>query len=82
MGVPVIGTHNALDSIEMTSGVHGYVTDSDHEMAERAVQLLNDSGLKRYMSEKCRKFVAEKYSIEATYGKLSRYYFDLGICLQ
>ena len=77
MGVPVIGTHNALDSIEMTSGVHGYVTDSDEEMAERSVQLLNDSGLRRHMSKECRKFVAEKYSIEATYGKLSEYYMDL-----
>ena len=77
MGVPVIGTHNALDSIEMTSGVHGYVTDNDNEMAEKAVQLLNDSGLRKYMSEECRRFVAEKYTIEATYGKLSKYYMDL-----
>lgn len=77
MGVPVIGTHNALDSIEMTSGVHGYVTESDDEMAEQAVLLLNDSGLRRHMSEECRKFVAEKYTIDATYGKLSKYYMDL-----
>ena len=77
MGVPVIGTHNALDSIEMTSEVHGYVTESDDEMAERAIQLLNDSGLRKYMSEECRRFVAEKYTIEATYGKLSKYYMDL-----
>ena len=77
MGVPVIGTYNALDSIEMTSGVHGYVTDNDNEMAEKAVQLLNDSGLRSHLSEECRKFVAEKYTIEATYGKLSKYYMDL-----
>ena len=77
MGVPVIGTHNALDSIEMTSGMHGYVTDSDDEMAERAIQLLNDPELRRHISEECRKFVAEKYTIEETYGKLSKYYMDL-----
>lgn len=77
MGVPVIGTHNALDSIEMTRGVHGYVTDSDEEIAEWASLLLNDSGLRWHMSKECRKFVAEKYSIEATYGKLSKYYMDL-----
>ena len=79
MGVPVIGTHNALDSIEMTSGVHGYITDSEDEMAERAVLLLNDPELRIRMSEECRLFVAEKYTIDATYGKLSKYYMNLGL---
>ena len=33
MGVPVIGTHNALDCLEMENGIHGFITDNDSEMA-------------------------------------------------
>lgn len=31
------------------------------------------------MSDDCREFVTEKYSIEATYGKLSKYYEERGV---
>ena len=77
MGVPVIGTHNALDSIEMTNCVHGYITDNDDEMVKHAIELLNNHNLRNKMSEECIKFVSEKYTIEATYGKLSKYYSEL-----
>jgi glycosyltransferase involved in cell wall biosynthesis len=79
MGVPVIGTHKALDNIGMKNGIHGFVTDSKEEMAYYAVKLLKDSKLRNKMGEGCKKFVTEKYSIEATYGKLSQYYSDVDI---
>ena len=78
MGVPVIGTHNALDSIEMINGVHGYITDSDEEMAKFAINLLNDDKLRNQMSKNCKDFVC-RYSIENTYGKLSDYYSSLNL---
>lgn len=77
MGIPVIGTHNALDSVEMASGTHGYITDDDKEMARCAVELLQDRVLRDKMGRECMNFVSEKYSIEATYGKLSKYYETL-----
>lgn len=77
MGIPVIGTHLALDSIEMAHGTHGYVTDSNEEMAGYAITLLNDPGSRKKMAEECKTFVSGKYSIEATYGILSQYYSSI-----
>ena len=77
MGIPVIGTHQALDAVAMTHGRHGFITDDDQEMAAYAVRLLKDGPLRKAMGEACRKFVSDQYSIEATYGKLSTYYDGL-----
>lgn len=77
IGIPVIGTPKALDSIEMISGIHGYISDSNEEIANIAIKILNNSELRDNMSKECKKFVAEKYSIEATYGKLSKFYSGL-----
>lgn len=74
MGIPVIGTHKALDSFEMKNGIHGFVTDSNEEMAKGAVRLLSDLKFRNRMGKECRKLVTDKYSIEATYGILSKYY--------
>ena len=73
MGVPVIGTNNALNSIEMVSGEHGYITDNDEEIANYAVSLMKNNKLRKEMSVSCQNFVKERYTIEATYGKLSEY---------
>ena len=77
MGVPIIGTHNALDCIGMTNEIHGFITDSDKDMTEYTVKLLNDLGLRNKMGEECKKYVTDVYSIEATYKKLSNYLYKL-----
>ena len=77
MGVPVVGTHNALDNIEMTHKKQGFISDSDDEMANYLVTVLSDTSLREKMSNECKKFVLEKYSIESTYGRLSDYYQNL-----
>lgn len=79
MGVPVIGTHNALDSIEMSHGIHGFITDSDEKMATYAIKLLSDIKLRTKISKECIKFVKKNYTIESTYGRLSKYYSELVI---
>lgn len=77
MGIPVIGSHKALDSFEMKNGVHGFITDNREEMAGHAVRLLNDSRLRKTFSDQCQLLAEERYSIEATYGKLSTYYSEI-----
>ena len=77
MGIPVIGTHNAIDSIELVYGIHGFITENDVEIANYAIELLTDSELRNKISEECIKFVKKKYTIGATYKKLSIYYSDL-----
>jgi len=77
MGIPVIGTHKALDSFEMRDGIHGFVTDSNAEMANCAIKLVSDLKLRNQLGEECKKLAAERYSIEATYGKLSKYFLEI-----
>jgi len=74
MGIPVIGNHLALDSFQMRHGVHGYITDNDQEIANYTIELLRNETLRKQMQEECIKLVNEKYSIEATYGKLSEHF--------
>ena len=77
MGVPVVGTHNALDNTEMQHGVHGFISDSDVEMAKYLLEVLNNDSLHKEMSGKCKEFVKDRYSIEATFGKLSSIYNNI-----
>lgn len=76
MGIPVIGTDNALRSIEMISGEHGYITDSDDEMIKYSLNILQDVSLRKKLSDNCLKFVKQKYSLEATFDKFTEYLFN------
>jgi glycosyltransferase involved in cell wall biosynthesis len=61
----------------MEPGVHGFVTDSDAEMADHAVRLLLDDDARMVMGARCRALAMARYSIDATIGKLSDYYLEL-----
>ena len=73
MGLPVVGTHNALDSLDMESGVQGFVSDSDYEMADYCIRLMLDEPFRQKHSLACKNFVSENYSLDATFGKLSEF---------
>ncbi len=75
-GVPVIGTGHTLHSIDMESGVHGYISEDDEDMAARTIAVLNDPALRKRLSENCLQFVSSRYTIDATFGALSRYYLE------
>jgi glycosyltransferase involved in cell wall biosynthesis len=77
MGIPVVGTHNALDNLEIIHGVHGFVSDSNEELANYTCKILADKVLRETMSGECRKFAVDNYDIESTYGKLSVFYSEL-----
>lgn len=77
LGLPVIGTHNALDCVELTHGLHGYITDKDDEMASYAIEILSDDKKRKIIGLACRKFVKDSYSIKETYHKLSNFYSEL-----
>jgi glycosyltransferase involved in cell wall biosynthesis len=77
MEIPLIGTHRALDCVQMQPGVHGFVTDSDAEMADHAARLLLDDDARVAMGARCRALAMARYSIDATIGKLSDYYLEL-----
>ena len=72
MGVPVVGTHNALDSLNMTHGVHGFITNDNKEMANYVLEILKNKRLKQELTANCINFIQNNFNIEATYGKLSK----------
>jgi glycosyltransferase involved in cell wall biosynthesis len=76
MGIPIVGTHNALDNLGLQNGKQGFITDSDMEMADYLCKILTDNLLSKQMSLECKKFV-KAFDLEETYGKLSKYYFNL-----
>jgi glycosyltransferase involved in cell wall biosynthesis len=73
LGVPVIGTHNALDCVEFEHGQEGFITDDVNEMIRLAVHLFEHPEERDRISENARRFVNEHYSIEATFSKLTTY---------
>jgi|GEM_PF-2286535 len=77
MEVPVVGTHRALDCLQIQHGVHGFISDSNADMAEYAADLLLDDKWSADMGASARRLVADRYSIEGTIGKLSEYYLLL-----
>lgn len=73
MGIPVVGTHNALDSIGMESGKEAFITDSDEMIVNFCNDLLNNHELRQTMGKKAVDFVKKYYSIESTFLKLNNY---------
>lgn len=72
LGVPVIGTNNALQSLGITDGVEGFIRDDTKEMIERTLEVLKNHKLQQSMSDACRRFAAEHFSVDAAFGELSR----------
>jgi len=70
LGVPVIGTHNGIQSIGIQDGVQGYFAESDEEIIQKAIMVINNPELRQKLSEQCRKLVQERYTLEATFGKM------------
>jgi glycosyltransferase involved in cell wall biosynthesis len=73
MGIPIIGTHNALDCLNMINGKHSFIIDDDDGIVDQVVTLINDPKLREQISFNEKAFVFEQYSIEATFGRLSDY---------
>lgn len=76
MGVPVIGTRHTLHSIDMEHGVQGYISESDEQLAAHTVSVLQDPTLRKKLSDQCVHLAATRYTIDATFGALSRFYRD------
>jgi glycosyltransferase involved in cell wall biosynthesis len=79
MQIPVVGTSKALNCVGITTGVEGFISDKDSELARHTISLLTDNSLRVKMGEASLKFVKENLSIEATYGRLSEYYGNIEV---
>jgi glycosyltransferase involved in cell wall biosynthesis len=77
MGVPVIGTHNALDCLEFEHSKHGYIFDDDESIIKMVLVLFNDQDMRDKIALNALNFVKEKFTIESTFGLLSQYFCKL-----
>jgi glycosyltransferase involved in cell wall biosynthesis len=73
MGIPVVGTHNALDSIGLTNKEHCFISDSDEDITSYCIKLIKNKELRNRISSKAKDFVKENYSLESTFGKLNKF---------
>lgn len=73
MGIPVIGTHNALDSVGFENGQGGFISDGNDELVETTLRMLKEPDFRNTISEEAIKFVKMNYSLEATFGKISNF---------
>lgn len=75
-GVPVVGTHNALDSVGIENGVNGIVDDDDRAIANAILRLAREDAFRLNLAHNARSFVNSKFSLAETHGKLSKYLSD------
>ena len=73
MGIPTIGTHNALDCIGLQGELAELVTDDDGEIAALAISLMSDKAYWTRISGQSKKFILENYSAQKTYSNLEVY---------
>jgi glycosyltransferase involved in cell wall biosynthesis len=73
MGIPVIGTHNALDSIGMKNGEEGFISDFDKELTNYCIDLMQNSELRNKIISKAKDLVRNNFSLKSTFGKLNKY---------
>jgi glycosyltransferase involved in cell wall biosynthesis len=72
LGIPAVGTSNALQSIGLENGKQGFIEEDNYKIAEKVCLILNNNELFKEMSENCRKFAAANFSLESTFGNLSK----------
>ncbi len=73
VGVPTIGTHNALDCVGLEGELQTFITDNDNEIADMAIKLLTDNDYWCRISKLSKDFIYENYSSQKTYKKLENY---------
>ena len=73
LGVPLCVTSDAVYGMGLEDGKGIFVHDSDVDIANASVKLLQNPDLVSAQSLLARKQVEEKFFFEATYGKIVSY---------
>ncbi len=77
LGVPVVGTNNALQSVGLVDGEEGFIADANDQIVAKALEIIQDESIRDRMSIACRHFAETNFSLECTFGVLSRKLSDL-----
>ena len=73
MGIPVVGTHNALSSIGLENGEQGFISNDDRELVYFCIEILRKPELRNHLSISAKEYVIENYSLDSTFGELRRF---------
>lgn len=76
-GIPVIGTANALKSVNISHGINGIVAESDEELCSWVLKIASDNTLRIRIAEEGRNHAIQNYTLEATHNKLNLYLTNL-----
>lgn len=77
-GTPVVATTTAVEGLNVKNGVEVMTSNSKHEMANLAVELLNNEDLRKKMAENGKKFVTKNYDWDLISDKLDKIYKRIG----
>lgn len=72
LGIPVVATPEAVYGMEMEHGSGLFLASSDDDFAGCTLPLLNQPGWAKQQSLFARRQAEEKFSFEATYGRLAQ----------
>lgn len=73
-GIPIIGTYNALASVKIEHGINGIIAESDEAIAKWTIELIKNNKLRNKISINGIDFAIKNYSLDVTFGKLSKYF--------
>jgi polysaccharide biosynthesis protein PslH len=73
-GVPIVGTTNALQSVQIQHKINGFIADTDKDIIHWLVRLADDKYLRDKISNSGRIHANKYYSLETTFGKLSEWF--------
>lgn len=72
LGVPVVASHDAVYGMEIDENRGVLLGNTDKELIEHCLRLLREPAFARQQSVLARHHVEERFSLEATYGKLAK----------
>jgi glycosyltransferase involved in cell wall biosynthesis len=70
LGVPVVATTDAVYGMDLENGCGIIFSESDETLSQTTIKLLTNADFAKHQSLLARKQVEEKFSFEATYGKI------------
>jgi len=77
-GLPVVTTSIGIKGTEARDGVEVVIRDNPEEIAEAAIELLNNKNIYKKIAANAQKMVSEKYDWDPIAKKLSNIYENLG----
>lgn len=77
-GLPVVTTSIGIGGTNAKNGVHVTIRDKYEEIADAAVELINNKSLNKMIANNAKKLVREKYDWDTIAKKLSNIYESLG----